>query len=99
MGEDVADLADRDDIAARRAARCSRLPSRRGNREILAIGGADEILGACADERPRDDAADVERVAEPARDSAKIIEPIEPEGLFVRGDLQHRIGGGVADGL
>ena len=99
MGEDVADLADRDDRAARARGALQEIAGRRRNREILAVGGADEILGALADERPGDDAADVERIAEPARDAAEIVEPLEPERLLMRGDLQHRIGRGVADRL
>ena len=54
-----------------RAARCSRLPSGGGIGEILAVGGADEILGARADERPGDHPADVQRIAESARDAAE----------------------------
>ena len=71
----------------------------RGQREILAIGGADKIPGARADERPRDDAADLQLVAKLPRDAAELVEALETEGLLVRGDLEHGIGRGVADGL
>ena len=98
-GEDIADLADRDDRAA-----CARRPLqeiavRRGNREILAMRSADEILRASADKRPSDDAPDVDGIAQSARNAAKFIEPFEPEGFFVRGDLEDRVGRGVADGF
>ena len=99
MGEDVADLADRDDRAAGARGPLQNIAVRRGHREILAVGGAGKVLGARADERPRDHAADVQRIAQAARDPAKIIEPLQPESLLMRGDLEHRIGGGVADGL
>ena len=73
MGENVADLPYRDDRAARLSRPLQEIAVRRGNREILAMRGADEVLGASADEGPRDDAPDVERIAETARDSAEII--------------------------
>ena len=40
-----------------------------------------------------------ERIAEPARDPAELVEPLEPERLLVRGDLEHGVGRGVADRL
>ena len=43
MGEDVADLADRDDRATRVRGPLQQVAVGRGHREILAIGGADEI--------------------------------------------------------
>src|SRR5271165_1264064 len=99
MGEDVADLADRDNRAAPAGRPLQEIAVRRGNREILAARSADEILGASADEGPRDDAPDVERIAQSARNPAEFIEPFEPEGFFVRGDLEDRVGRGVADGF
>ena len=45
MGEDVADLPDRDDRAARLSRPLQEIAVRRGNREILAVRGADEVLG------------------------------------------------------
>ncbi len=47
--------------------------------------------------RPRDHAADVERVAEAPRDPAQLIEPVAAKNGFMRGDLQNRIRRGVAD--
>src|SRR5208282_6164408 len=62
MGEDIADLADRDDRPARARRPLQEIAVRRGNREILAIGGANEVPGARADEGTGDDAADVEGI-------------------------------------
>src|SRR5208282_6493317 len=67
MSEDVADLADRDDRATRARRPLQEIAVRRGNREILAMRSADEILRASADEGPSDDAPDVERIAQSAR--------------------------------
>ena len=66
------------------------MPSGGGIGKILAVGGAGEVLGARADEGPRDHAADVQRIAEAARDPAELIEPLEPESLLMRGDLEAR---------
>src|SRR6185437_1558659 len=63
------------------------------------MGRADEILGGSPDERPRDDPADLQPVAELPGDAAELVEALEAERLFVRRDLKHRIGGRVADGL
>ena len=46
VGENVADLADRDDRALGARSPLKQIAVRRGNREILAIGGADEVPGA-----------------------------------------------------
>jgi hypothetical protein len=99
MGEDVADLADRDDRAARARCPLQEVAVRRRNREILAMRGANEVLGASADEWPRYDPPYLQRIAETARDPAEIIEPFEPESFLVRGDLKDRVGRGVADRL
>src|SRR5258707_7726388 len=97
MGEDVPDLADRDDgsASARRSLQNIAIGRRHG--EILAIGGARKVLGARADEGAGDNPTDVKRIAQTSRDVAKIIKPLESEGLLVRGDLQNRVGGCVAD--
>ena len=99
MGEDVADLADRDDSAAGASGALQNIALRRRHGEILAIAGAGKVLGARAEERTRDHAPDLQRIAQPARDPAKIIEPLKSESLLVRGDLEHRVGGRVADGF
>src|ERR1700722_1997206 len=97
MSKNIADLADRDDVPARLCGALENIVGRRRNREILAPRRADKIASAAADEGTRDDPADVERIAEDTRDAAEIIEPLEAEGLFMRGDLKNRIGRGVAD--
>ena len=45
MGEDVADLADRRDLAPRLDRALQQIVGQRRNREILAVGGAGEIGG------------------------------------------------------
>ena len=100
MGEDVADLADRDDRAPAPAPRAARiLPSGGGMAKSLRFGVRAKSLGARPNERARDHPADVQRIAQAPRDPAEIVEPLEPESLLVRGDLEHRIGRGVADRL
>ena len=72
---------------------------RRRHGEVLAMSRADEILRVRPDERPRDNPSDVQRIAKAARDAAKLVKPLEPERLLVRGDLEHRIRRCVADRL
>jgi hypothetical protein len=52
-----------------------------------------------ADEGPRDDAADPQGIAQAARDAAHLVEPLEAEGVLVRGDLKNAVDGRVADRL
>ncbi len=103
MGEDVVDLADRDD---RPPGIVGAVQQRRLGRQygvILAVAGALEIGGRFADEGPGDHAADhgiAHRAVENgAGDLAHLVEPLQPEMPFMRGDLQHGIRGGVADRL
>jgi hypothetical protein len=63
-------LADADDLAARFGGAREQIAGWRRHREILAMGGAREIGGGPADEGPRDDAADVQRIAQSPRDRA-----------------------------
>ena len=97
MGEDVADLADGDDLAAMRdhPVEQGRLGRRHG--KILAVRRAAEGLAGLADERPGDHAADMQRVAQVPHHLAEIIEALEPEMLLMRGDLQNGVDGSVAD--
>ena len=100
MGENVADLADRDDGPRPPLVSVSRIVSAGGGvGEILAVAGALEPVFGRADEGPRDDAADIERVAELPGDAAELVEPLEPERLLMRGDLQDAVDRGVADRL
>ena len=99
MGENVADLADRDDGAAgarrRAASSCRpaaawRSPCGCGASEILRRsrrGTAARSPGRCSRDRTV------------AGRCGNLVEPLEPEHLLVRGDLEHRIGRGVADRL
>src|SRR6185295_3453855 len=66
---------------------------------VAAVGGAGEIMGVAADEGARDQAADIEGIAEPAGDGAQIIEAFEAEGGLMGSDLKDRIRRGVADRL
>ena len=63
MGEDVADLADRDDFTASARRALEEVPGQRRHREILAMGGAHEITRRAPDEGAGDDAPDRERIA------------------------------------
>ena len=64
----------------------------------VAMRGAAEAAGL-ADEGAGDDAADIVGVGELAGDPAQSVEPLEPEPLFVRGELQDAVGRGVEDRL
>src|ERR1700722_6705915 len=99
MGEDVANLANRDNCAAGASRSLQNIALRRRHGEVLAIAGARKVLGARAKERTRDHAPDLQWIAQSARDPAKIVQPLEPKGLLMGGDLQHRVGGRVADGF
>ena len=99
VGENVADLADRDDRAARPSRPLQKIAVGRRHGEILAIGRADEIFRRFADEWARDHPPDLQRIAETPPDAAELVEPLEPKSLFVRGDLKDRVGRGVADRL
>ena len=100
MGENVADLADRDDRAAglRGALQegCRRAAARR-NPCGWACGRSPSRVSPTkgrAITRPI-----FKRIAETPRDAAELVEPLEPERLLVRGDLKDRVGRGVADRL
>ena len=73
MGENVADLADRDNGAPGLRGALQQVSVGRRHREILAVGGAGEVFCASADERTRDHTSDMERVAEPPPDAAKVV--------------------------
>ena len=99
MGEDVADLADADHPPPGRDQPVEQRRLRRRHGVVAAVGGAAEIAARLADEGPRDHPADVERIDEPAGDLADLVEPLEAEGALMRGDLEDRVGRGVADRL
>ena len=97
MGENVADLADADHLAA---GLCEAVEQRRRRGEdgvVLAVARALEVSGAGADEGPGDHAADVQRIAQRARRNAHVVKPLQPERRFVGRDLQYTVGRGVDD--
>ncbi len=96
MGEDVLDFADGidGDIVIHEAFEDGGLIGAIG--EILAVFRALEAAGL-ADEGAGDDAADAERVAQAAGDFAVAIQFGHGHDFFVRGDLEHAVGGGVAN--
>ena len=98
-GEDVGDLSDAEDVALHRHGEVEQRLARRRHGDVLAVAGALELAALLADEGPRDDAADAKRIAELSADPADLVEPLQPEMLFVRADLKNGIGGGVADRL
>ncbi len=97
MGEDVADLADGDDLAGRRGQAVQQGAVRGRDREVAAVRGAPEPLRRRADERSGNDPADPERIAEPSGDAGDVEEALEPERLLVRRDLEDAVDRGVAD--
>jgi hypothetical protein len=88
MREDVADLADRMHLAARRLDPVEQRRFRRRNREVAAIAGAMEGLAALAEEGPGNDAADIERIEDDPHFLAEIEQPAQAEGHLMRGDLE-----------
>ena len=70
--------------------------ARRLHGVIVPPRGAPE-MSRRAIERPRDDAPDAGGVRVAARDFANLVKPLDRQHVFVRGDLQNGIGGGVED--
>ena len=97
MSEDIANLANRNNCVAGAAGPLQNIALRRRHGEILAIAGARKVLAARAEERTRDHAPDLQGIAQPARNPAKIIKALKSESLLMGGDLEHRVGGRVAD--
>ena len=98
MREDVADLADADDLAAARDQPVEQRRLWRRHRDIAPVGGAFEGRGVSptnglAMTRPM-----LSGSTSPRR-PAQVIEPLETEMRLVRGDLDDRVGRGVADRL
>src|SRR5262245_33161189 len=99
VGEYVADLADTDHTAAPRHQAVKKGRFRRRHGKIAAVGGSLKRRSGLPDEWPGDDAADIQRIDQPANDIAKLVEPLQAEMSFVGRDLEHRIGRCVADRL
>ena len=91
MGEDVADLADRDDRAARLrgALQADCRPAAGWRNPCGSACGRNPSRFAPTNGRAMTRPM-FERIAEAARDAAEIVEPLEPERLLVRGDLEAR---------
>ena len=68
----------------------------RGDGIVLPVRRALEIA-AGPGERPRDHPAHLPRMQHRRQIGAQLQQPLQPEGLFMRGDLEHRIRRGVAD--
>ena len=79
MGEDVADLADADDLRAARDQPVEQGRLRRWYGVVAAVGGTLEGGGGLSDEGPGDDPADVQRVCEYSDDLAEFVEALQPE--------------------
>ena len=72
---------------------------RRFDRQIVTVAGTLEVTGFVADKRTGDDAANVIAAFGQlfTRDFAQLIQLVEAKGLFVTGDLEHRVSGGIED--
>src|SRR5690606_23915716 len=99
MREDVADLAHTNDPASGRLDPVKQGVLRRRHGIVAAIGRALERIRTFANERTSDNAAYPVIIYNPARRLAETVEPFEPEMMLMRGDLEDRIGGGIADRL
>src|SRR5581483_3539653 len=99
VSKDIVDLADRNHVASVGGGEVEDGGFRRRDREVAAVRGPLEILRRRSRERAGDDAADVERIDQPARDLADREQPCKPERLLMGCDLEHAVGGGVADRL
>src|SRR3954471_19157856 len=99
MGEDVVDLSDGDDGAmlCRGDIQNGRFRGRHG--KVASVGGSLEITPGCTDERPRDHAADIEGIDQPARNRTNFIKPLQPEALLMRGNLKYAVRRRVTDRL
>ncbi len=96
---DVADLPDAVHLRAGGADLRQVVRLRRQERPVVAVRRALVVAGL-AGERTCDDAADRVRPREDAaRDLAGRVQLVERDRLLVRGDLEHRVGGGVDDPL
>ncbi len=99
MGEDVADLADRDQRPPSAGQDVEKRVVRRGRGKILAVAGAGEAVSGEPTKGRAMTRPMLQRIAQAARDAADLIEALQPEHLLMRGDLEHAVDRGVADGL
>src|SRR5213593_2582509 len=97
MRIDVADLAHAEDFASGVGEPIEKGRLGWQDRIVLAVAGARKVLSPDADERPRDDSADIERQREFTRYFADLIEPFEPEALLMGRNLDDGICGRIDD--
>src|SRR5690606_23815569 len=96
---DVGNLADAYDFTATLHQLVEDCRRRRRHREVAPVPRAHERATVVTDERPRDDAADVVRIHQLARDPAQLVETFQPECFFMARDLEHAVRRGVHDRL
>ena len=99
MGEDVADLADAENLAAARNQPIEKCRFGRRDGKVAPVRRSLETGRAFADKRTRDHPPDIQGIDQFANDTAKLIQPIETEMQFMRGDLDDGIGRCVANWL
>jgi hypothetical protein len=98
MGEDVVDLAHRMHHPPRGRGPVHQRGLGRRDGVVAPVAGPGETRFGAAQERPRDRPSDAAGVQEGREPFAERVEPVEPERLFMRGDLDDAVGRGVADG-
>src|SRR3974390_3302639 len=99
MAEEITDLTDRDYLTTRIARSMQQCGWRRHDAIVVTIGGAGETSCHIAQERARDHSTDAQWIHQLARDGARPIETLEPEMLFMCGDLKHAVARRVTNGL
>src|SRR3954463_4514533 len=88
MGEDVVDLSDGDDDAMLRRGDIQNGRFRGRHGKVASVGGSLEITVGCTDEWPRDHAADIDGIDQPARDPKNLKKPPKTEAWLRRGNLK-----------
>ena len=78
MRENIGDLPDRHDVAARRSGAIEDGRLRRRHREVAPVRGAVEIRSRGADERTSNDAPDTQRIDEAAGNRAHLVKAGKP---------------------
>ena len=99
MGENIADLAHADALRPPRATSGPEWSAPAAARQNRGGWPCVRKCGGLADERTRDDPADIQRIDQFPHRLAKRIEPLQAEMRLMRGDLDDGIGGCVADRL
>jgi hypothetical protein len=97
--EDVVDLADGHDITTVTLGNVQERAFRGRNGEIPAVRGPLESGPGSADEWSRNDAPYIKGIDQSARGLTDIVKAFEPKDVLMRCDLEHTIGGSVADRL